>query len=244
MEDQRKTVFITGGSGGIGAALTEVFSDEGWDVCFTYLDSAEKAQELAAKTGALAIRCDVRDPIAVAEAVRQGRTWFGVRAFDACVCAAGVAHLGLLSDMAGEDVDRVIDINLKGAIHAAREVSLRMREEGRGSIVLISSIWGSRPASGEAVYAASKAGIEGFARSLAAELGPSGVRVNALAPGVIDTRMNASLGEEALADLAGRTALGRIGTPEEAARAALFLAGEGSRGISGQIIGADGGFSL
>ena len=244
MEERKKTVFITGGSGGIGAALTEAFSQAGWEVCFTYLSSGERAAELSARTGALAIKADARDPEEVRNAVAQGRTWFGVPAFDACVCAAGVAHLGLLQDMTPADVDRVIDIDLKGSIYAARECSLRMIEAGRGSIVLISSIWGSRPASGEAVYAAAQAGIEGFTRSLAEELRPSGVRVNAIAPGVIDTAMNARLGSDAMEDLACRAALGRIGSPEETARAALFLAGEESRGITGQILGVDGGFSL
>lgn len=224
--------------------MTEAFSRAGWGVCFTYLNSAEAASEIAGRTGALAIKADVSRPEDIANAVRQGRIWFGVPAFDACVLAAGVAHLGLVSDMTHEDIDRVIDVDLKGAIYAAREVSVRMREEGRGSIILVSSIWGSRPASGEAVYAAAKAGIEGFTVSFAAELAPSGVRVNAIAPGVIDTAMNAHLDEKAMEDLAARAALGRIGRPDEVAKAALFLAGEDSRGITGQIIGVDGGFSL
>ena len=215
----RKSVFITGGSKGIGAACVELFSKNGFAVAFVYGKDNKAAQKLAAKTSALAIKADVSDVEQIEKAFDQARTYFGIRSFDVVVCNAGISASGLITDMNEDVVDLLIGINLVGTINVSRKAVSHMVEEKKGNIVMISSMWGQRAASCESIYAATKAGIIGFARSLAAELGPSGIRVNVVSPGVIATDMNREYSDEDMSALADETPLGRIGLPDEVAEA-------------------------
>ncbi len=239
----RKSVFITGGSRGIGAACVELFSKNGFSVAFAYGSDDRAAQKLVAKTSALAIKADVSDAKQIEKAFDQARTYFGISSFDVVVCNAGISASGLITDMSDEDVDNLIAINLVGTINMSRKAALHMVEAKKGSIVMISSMWGLRAASCESVYAATKAGIIGFARSLAAELGPSGIRVNVVSPGVIATDMNSEYSEADISALAEETPLGRIGRPEEVAEAVYYLASDKASFINGQVLGVDGGFA-
>ena len=238
----RKSVFITGGSRGIGAACVELFSKNGFSVAFAYGSDDKAAQKLAAKTSALAIKADVSDAKQIEKTFDQARTYFGIPSFDVVVCNAGISASGLITDMSYEDVDNLIGINLVGTI--SRKAVAHMVEAKKGSIVMISSMWGLRAASCESVYAATKAGIIGFARSLAAELGPSGIRVNVVSPGVIATEMNSEYSEADMSALAEETPLGRIGLPEEVAEAVYYLASDKASFINGQVLGVDGGFAV
>ena len=240
----RKSVFITGGSRGIGAACVELFSKNGFSVAFAYGNDDKAAQKLAAKTSALAIKADVSDAKQIEKAFDQSRTYFGISSFDVVVCNAGISASGLITDMSDEDVDNLIGINLVGTINVSRKAVTHMVDAKKGSIVMISSMWGQRAASCESVYAATKAGIIGFARSLAAELGPSGIRVNVVSPGVIATDMNSEYSEADMSTLAEETPLGRIGLPEEVAEAVYYLASDKASFINGQVLGVDGGFAV
>ena len=240
----RKSVFITGGSKGIGAACVELFSKNGFAVAFVYGKDNKAAQKLAAKTSALAIKADVSDVEQIEKAFDQARTYFGIRSFDVVVCNAGISASGLITDMNEDVVDLLIGINIVGTINVSRKAVSHMVEEKKGNIVMISSMWGQRAASCESIYAATKAGIIGFARSLAAELGPSGIRVNVVSPGVIATDMNREYSDEDMSALADETPLGRIGLPDEVAEAVYYLASDKASFINGQVLGVDGGFAV
>ena len=240
----RKSVFITGGSKGIGAACVELFSKNGFAVAFVYGKDNKAAQKLAAKTSALAIKADVSDVEQIEKAFDQARTYFGIRSFDVVVCNVGISASGLITDMNEDVVDLLIGINLVGTINVSRKAVSHMVEEKKGNIVMISSMWGQRAASCESIYAATKAGIIGFARSLAAELGPSGIRVNVVSPGVIATDMNREYSDEDMSALADETPLGRIGLPDEVAEAVYYLASDKASFINGQVLGVDGGFAV
>ena len=240
----RKSVFITGGSKGIGAACVELFSKNGFAVAFVYGKDNKAAQKLAAKTSALAIKADVSDVEQIEKAFDQARTYFGIRSFDVVVCNAGISASGLITDMNEDVVDLLIGINLVGTINVSRKAVSHMVEEKKGNIVMISSMWGQRAASCESIYAATMAGIIGFARSLAAELGPSGIRVNVVSPGVIATDMNREYSDEDMSALADETPLGRIGLPDEVAEAVYYLASDKASFINGQVLGVDGGFAV
>ena len=199
---------------------------------------------MAAKTSALAIKADVSDVEQIEKAFDQARTYFGIRSFDVVVCNAGISASGLITDMNEDVVDLLIGINLVGTINISRKAVSHMVEEKKGNIVMISSMWGQRAASCESIYAATKAGIIGFARSLAAELGPSGIRVNVVSPGVIATDMNREYSDEDMSALADETPLGRIGLPDEVAEAVYYLASDKASFINGQVLGVDGGFAV
>ncbi len=240
----KRTVIITGGSRGIGAACVKKFAQAGYEVAFVYEKNEEAAEAVAKETGALALMCDVADFKAMADAVRGAGTYFGIKSFDALVCAAGITGDGLITDISDEDIRRVIDVNLMGTINAVRAVIPGMIGEKRGSVVTVSSVWGQTGASMESVYAASKGAVIAFTKSLAKELGPSGIRVNCVSPGVIDTDMNKGHSKETMRELAEETPLCRIGRPEEAADTAYYLASEAASFVTGQIISVNGGFYI
>ena len=195
---------------------------------------------MARETGAAAIRCDVSDPECVREACREAEGTLGH--IDALVNNAGIAQQKLLTDVTDEDWRRMLDVNLSGAFYVIRAVLPGMISRKHGSIVNVSSVWGQVGASCEAHYSAAKAGLIGLTRALAKEVGPSGVTVNCVCPGVIQTDMLGGFTSGDLAALAEETPLGRLGTPQEVAAAIVWLCQEDAAFVTGQVLGVGGGF--
>ena len=240
-----KTALITGSSRGIGRAVARELAHQGWSVGINYLTREDKARELVEELradgcSAAAFQADVADGAAVAEMVRKLGAIFSP--VELVVNNAGVAGQSLFQDITDEMWNRYLAVNLGGARNTIKAVLPHMISEKRGCIVNISSIWGQRGASCEVAYACTKAGIIALTRSLAMELAPSGIRVNCVAPGVINTDMVQVLGQETLDELVKETPLGRLGTPEDIAYAVAFFASERAGFITGQVLTADGGF--
>ncbi|MBQ7407005.1 MAG: 3-oxoacyl-ACP reductase FabG [Clostridia bacterium] len=235
-----QSVLITGGSRGIGRAMVELFASEGYKVAFTYLSSEKEAKALSQKTGALALRADCEREEEILSAVSEAEAALG--GIDCLINNAAISGFSLLTDITTEEWNRFLRINLTAPFIYSRAVLPAMIRKGRGRIVNITSMWGLVGASCEVHYSAAKAGLIGFTKALAKEVGPSGITVNAIAPGVIETDMNRSLSEEDLIALKDETPLSRLGRPEEIARAALFLCSEGAGFITGEIMNISGGF--
>lgn len=241
----KQVALVTGSSRGIGRAVAAELAKEGYAVCVNYLRHRKAAEALVSQLRAqgreaLAIQADVADSRAVEEMVRQAESDLGPVTL--LVNNAGISWQGLFQDTDDETWDRILAVNLTGARNAARAVLPRMISEKTGCIVNISSMWGLRGASCEVAYACSKAAIIGLTRSLALELAPSGIRVNCVAPGCIETDMVRVLGRETRDMLVAETPLGRLGTPEDIAHAVAFLASEKASFLTGQVLTADGGF--
>ena len=242
-----KNVLITGASRGIGAAAARQFGAAGWNVALNYCRSREQALSLAAELAcsgveAVALEGDVSDPVQAAALVEAAEA---MGPLDALVCCAGVAlPQQLLTDTTDDQWRKVMGVDLDGVFYTIRAAYPGFVRRQGGSIITVSSMWGVTGGSCEAAYSAAKAGVVGLTRALAKELGPSRVRVNCVAPGVIDTEMNASLSAKARAALLDETPLCRFGTPEDVAGAVLFLASDAAAFITGQCIGVDGGFAV
>ena len=237
-----RSVLITGGSRGIGAAIVRRFAENGDRGFFLYRSDVAAAEALASETGATAIKADVTDAEAVTAAVDSCLRESG--SIDVLVNNAGISQIKLFDTVTDEEWRSVLDTNLTGAFNVTREVARGMLRRHSGRIINIGSMWGKTGASCEVAYSASKAGLRGFTMALAKELGPSGITVNCVEPGVIATEMNSLLGAQTLAELAEETPLGRVGMPEDVAGAVFFLASEEASFITGQMLGVDGGFAV
>lgn len=236
-------ILITGGSRGIGAEAVRAFAKEGNRVAFFYLKSDEAARELAYDTGAVAIKCDVSCYQDVKEACAKALDELGGN-IDSIVLNAGIADFNLITDIGIDRWRKVIDTNLNSAYYCLDSLLPHMISEHRGSIIIVSSMWGQVGASCEVAYSVSKAGLIGLTKALAKEVGPSGIRVNCIAPGMIDTAMNNSVDEDIQAEIIEETPLMRIGKTEDVVRLMEFLAGDKSSFITGQIIGVNGGLVI
>lgn len=231
-------VLITGGTGAIGSAMVRTFS-KSYDVALIYKSSDEKALALKEETGCNIYRADVSSQEAVIEAVQAVRSDYGH--IDVLINNAGISQIKLLGDVTMSDWNNMMAVHLGGAFNMAKAVIPDMISRKKGSIINISSVWGVYGASCEVPYSTAKAGLIGFTKALAKELAPSGITVNCIAPGVIDSPMNnAHLSEEEINGLIEQTPLGRLGTVQDVADAAVYLASAGF--VTGQVLGVDGGF--
>ncbi len=227
-------VLITGGSRGIGAAAVEAFSQRGDQVFFLYEKNHEAARAVEARTGAKAICCDVADGNAVQAAFQT------LPRLDVLVCNAGICHYGLMSMVDEETWDRMFSVNVKGIYHCVNAAMPGFLQTHRGCIITVSSMWGQVGASCEAVYSATKGAVIALTKALAQELGPSGIRVNCIAPGVIQTDMCASISPDVMEALSEDTPVGRNGTAQDVAQAMVYLSE--AEFVTGQILGVNGGY--
>ena len=230
------TIVITGGSRGIGAAAVKLFAEKGHRVFFLYEKDHTSANAVAQATGATAICCDVADTAAVKEAFAV------IPTVDALVCNAGICHYGLMSMMEEVDWDRIFAVNVKGIYNCVNAAMPHFLKKHAGSIVTVSSMWGQSGASCEAAYSATKGAVIALTKALAKELGPSGIRVNCVAPGVILTDMCASVDPDILEEMAQENPLGRNGTPEDVAKAMEYLLE--AEFITGQVLPVNGGYLI
>lgn len=240
-----KIALVTGSSRGIGRAVARRLAAEGYAVCVNYRVRQDCAETLVAQITAnggraMAVQADVSDRAQVQEMVRRTEDVFGPVSL--LVNNAGVAGQSLFQDVTDEMWHRYFSVNVDGAFHTVQAVLPAMLHEHAGCIINISSMWGLRGASCEVTYSATKGALIALTRSLAAELAPSHIRVNCVAPGVIQTDMLSALPPEVLPQLAQETPLGRLGTPEDIAAAVSFLADEQASFITGQVLTCDGGF--
>ena len=240
-----KIALVTGASRGIGRGIALQLGREGWDICVNYIEQKEAAEAVAAELRAMgrrAMTCqaDVANREAVFAMVRSVEQELGPVSL--LVNNAGIAGQCLFQDVTDELWNRYMAVNLGGARNTIQAVLPRMIHEKEGCIINISSMWGLRGASCEVTYCCTKAALIALTRSLALELAPSHIRVNCVAPGVIDTDMVQVLGQETLDALAEQTPLGRLGTPEDIAHAVSFFASDKASFLTGQVLTADGGF--
>ena len=235
-------VLITGGSRGIGRACVKKFAEFGHSVAFIYKSNHSAAADISAECGALAICADLSRSEEAKRAVDEARTSLG--GIDVLINNAGISQIKMLCDVTDDDWQKMLDTNLSSAFYISRNALPDMVSQKWGRIINIGSMWGKVGASCEAHYSASKAGLRGFTMALAKELGPSGITVNAIEPGIIATEMNSTIDEAVLKELVEETPLCRIGHPEDVAELAYFLASESASFITGQIIGVDGGYAV
>ena len=241
----KKTAVITGASKGIGAATAILFAQKGYNVVLNYNDSFESVNLLARSLSqngmsVTAIKANVANRLEVELLMKE--TIYKYGSIDVLVNNAGIAMQGLITDIDEYDVDRIFDIDLKGVYNCCRAVTPKMIEQKSGKIINISSMWGQVGASCEVAYSAAKAGVIGMTKALAKELAPSGITVNAVAPGLIETGMNSNISVEDLNAFVEEIPLGRMGSADEIAEAIYFLASENADYITGQVLGVNGGY--
>lgn len=231
-------LLISGGSRGIGNAIINLFEQENYKITYLYKNS----QNVYESPNVKAIKCDISSPLEVKEAINTATSFMGP--IDVLIHSAGISMVGLITDFNYDDYRLLMDTNFGGLFNLTREAIPSMVSRKEGTIIAISSMWGQVGASCEALYSASKGAIDSYIKSLAKELGPSNIRVNAISPGVIDTDMISHLSSDDRNALIEETPIGRIGTPEDIAKLSLFLASESSSYITGQIVGVNGGFII
>ena len=231
-----RKIVITGGSRGIGAAAVRRFAENGDTVTFLYEKAHEAAQAIARETGAHAICCNVADETAVQAAFRE------IGDVDVLINNAGICHYGLISQITPDEWRRLFAVNVDGAFFCTRAALPSMLQKQAGCIINISSMWGQVGASCEVGYSATKGALIAMTKALAQELGPSGIRVNAIAPGVIVTDMCANVDPQSLEELRLQTPLERLGTPEDVAQTLFYLAD--APFITGQVLGLSGGLVI
>lgn len=236
-----RNVIVTGGTRGIGAAISREFIKNGDRVFAVYEKDGKTAEAFAKETGAIIIKADISTKSGVSavynEVKKYGKT-------DVLVNNAGISQIKMFSDITEEDWDRMFAVNAKGTFLMTQTVLPDMIHEKQGKIINISSVWGQTGGSCEVHYSASKAAVIGFTKALAKELGLSGIQVNCIAAGVIDTAMNSHLTDAEMRQLREEIPLNRIGTPEDVAKTALFLASCGASYITGQVLGVNGGMMI
>jgi 3-oxoacyl-[acyl-carrier protein] reductase len=242
MEIKMKTVLITGGSRGIGKELVRHFTKNGYSVAFTFKSSVDEATALSLETGALAIRADSQIEADVKYAVRATIEQFGK--IDCLVNNAAISSFSLFTDITLDEWNEMVSVNLTGAFLYSKAVIPDMLKRKSGRIINITSMWGLVGSSCEVHYSATKAALIGMTKALAKELGPSGITVNAVAPGVINTEMNSKLNEEDREQLVNDTPLMRMGEPSDVAEAVFFLAEDGASFITGEVLNVSGGYVI
>ena len=243
----KKTVIITGASKGIGAAMAILFARKGYNVVIGYNESYQLAKMLSSSLSSqgynvLPIKVNVANKLETDILIKETVYKFG--SVDLLINNAGVAYNGLITDTDEFDSDRVFDVNFKGVYNCCKSVTPVMVNQKSGKIINISSMWGQVGASCEVAYSAAKAGVIGLTKALAKELAPSGITVNCIAPGLIDTSMNSNISVEDLNAFVEDIPLGRMGTADDVAETALFLASEGADYITGQVLAVNGGYVM
>lgn len=242
-----KYALITGASGGIGAATARAFAQAGYGVAIHAHRSVDKLHALAQELSALSVPvlevcADLSDPVQAKTMVDNVLEKFCQ--LDILICCSGLSHVGLVTDIDPQQWKTLFGVNVDGMHYCCQAVLPHMVHRKEGCILTVSSMWGQIGASCEVAYSATKGAVIAYTKALAQEVGPSNIRVNCIAPGIIATEMNAHLSSEDLAALADETPLGRIGTPEECAACALFLASEGASFVTGQVLAPNGGLVI
>ncbi len=230
------TVVITGGSRGIGAEAVRQFAARGDRVYFLYEKEHDQANGVASETGATALCCDVADGKAVAEAFAR------IPDVDILICNAGISVNGLMSQLTEQQWNRVFDVNVKGIYHCVNAATSYFLKKQSGCIITVSSMWGQVGASCEVAYSATKGAVIAMSKALAQELGPAGVRVNCIAPGVIQTDMCANIDPQIMEELKEESPIGKTGTPADVAKAMVYLAD--AEFVTGQVLAVNGGFVI
>lgn len=239
----KKTALVTGGSGGIGSEVCKALAEDGWQVAVCYKSGRAAAEALVTELKgqglcAEAFHCDIGDRESIERCISEVRDSFGMVTL--LVNNAGTADIELFTDMTDEKLCEMLEINLLGAMRMSRGVLSDMIREHTGNIINITSVWGEKGASCEVAYSAAKAGLIGFTKALAREVAISGIRVNCISCGMIDTKMNGELTEEDVRAIVDDIPAGRIGLPRDVANAVRFLSSEGADYIHGQVIRVDG----
>ncbi|WP_294589212.1 elongation factor P 5-aminopentanone reductase [uncultured Ruminococcus sp.] len=239
----KKTALVTGGSGGIGSEVCKALAEDGWQVAVCYKSGRAAAEALVTELKgqglcAEAFHCDIGDRESIERCISEVRDSFGMVTL--LVNNAGTADIELFTDMTDEKLCEMLEINLLGAMRMSRKVLTDMIREHAGNIINITSVWGEKGASCEVAYSAAKAGLIGFTKALAREVAISGIRVNCISCGMIDTKMNGELTEEDVRAIVDDIPAGRIGLPRDVANAVRFLSSEGADYIHGQVIRVDG----
>ncbi len=242
-----KTVIVTGASKGIGAATAILFAQKGYNVVINYNESYESASLLCRSLtsngfSVSAQKANVANRLEAEILVKE--TLYKYGSIDVFVNNAGIAHQALITETDEVDFDKIIDVDLKGVFNCCKAVAPVMVNQKSGKIINISSMWGQVGASCEVAYSAAKAGVIGLTKALAKELAPSGITVNAIAPGLIETNINSHLSVEELTDFVNEIPLGRMGNADEIAHAVYFLASENAEYITGQVLGINGGYVI